>query len=215
MSYRSLKRALGETSLERKCRFLFGACLLFLITASFWWYGQQTERLVYEQSQNTGKLLVNQALLSQHWESLETREREKEEEQWEWEVLVQELVSRLPKGDYEYRFIIPKTTFEENRPEGKTEEEIVRRFMATKPDEDGNYPDPDGPDGFAERIVANGQEYRYYQPVRATDSFCFQACHTLPPGGIGRDRPAGKTRVSEASDARAPTRWATSWRWRA
>ncbi len=37
MSYRSLKRVLGETSLERKCRFLFGACLLMLITGSFWW----------------------------------------------------------------------------------------------------------------------------------------------------------------------------------
>lgn len=36
MSYRSFKRVLGETSLERKCRFLFGACLLLLITSSFW-----------------------------------------------------------------------------------------------------------------------------------------------------------------------------------
>ena len=47
MSYRSFKRVLGETSLERKCRFLFGACLLLLITASFWWYGKRTEQLVY------------------------------------------------------------------------------------------------------------------------------------------------------------------------
>ena len=44
MSYRSIKRVLGETSLERKCRFLFGACLLLLITASFWFYGDQTEQ---------------------------------------------------------------------------------------------------------------------------------------------------------------------------
>ena len=46
MSYRSIKRVLGETSLERKCRFLFGACLLLLIIASFWVYGWQTEKLV-------------------------------------------------------------------------------------------------------------------------------------------------------------------------
>ena len=53
MSYRSLKRVLGETSLERKCRFLFGACLLMLITGSFWWYGRSTEELVYEASRES------------------------------------------------------------------------------------------------------------------------------------------------------------------
>ncbi len=44
MSYRSIKTVLGETSLERKCRFLFGASLLVLITASFWWYGRKRGR---------------------------------------------------------------------------------------------------------------------------------------------------------------------------
>ena len=38
MSYRAFKRLLGETSLERKCRFLFGAGILLLIAASFLWY---------------------------------------------------------------------------------------------------------------------------------------------------------------------------------
>ena len=54
MSYRAFKRLLGETSLERKCRFLFGAGILLLITASFWWYARQTEGLAYEQTQTTG-----------------------------------------------------------------------------------------------------------------------------------------------------------------
>ena len=36
MSYRAFKRLLGETSLERKCRFLFGAFILLLIAGSFW-----------------------------------------------------------------------------------------------------------------------------------------------------------------------------------
>ena len=43
MSYRAFKRLLGETSLERKCRFLFGAFILLLITSSFWLYARQTE----------------------------------------------------------------------------------------------------------------------------------------------------------------------------
>jgi hypothetical protein len=35
MSYRTFKRLLGETSLERKCRFLFGGGLLLLVSGSF------------------------------------------------------------------------------------------------------------------------------------------------------------------------------------
>ena len=46
MSYRSFKHLLGETSLERKCRFIFGLGILVLVTISFFWYGQKTESLV-------------------------------------------------------------------------------------------------------------------------------------------------------------------------
>ena len=46
MSYRGVKRLLGETSLERKCRFLFGACLFSLIAGSFYWYSGKTEEQV-------------------------------------------------------------------------------------------------------------------------------------------------------------------------
>ncbi len=67
MSYNSLKRVLGETSLERKCRFLFGACLLVLITSSFWWYGRRTEELVYQNTRNTGKALVNPIMVQLHY----------------------------------------------------------------------------------------------------------------------------------------------------
>ena len=43
MSYRTMKRLLGETSLERKCRFLFGGGLMLLITGSFYFYYRLTE----------------------------------------------------------------------------------------------------------------------------------------------------------------------------
>jgi two-component system sensor histidine kinase BarA len=62
MSYRAFKRLLGETSLERKCRFLFGAAILMLITLSFWLYAYQTERLAYDQAVNSCRLLVNPSL---------------------------------------------------------------------------------------------------------------------------------------------------------
>src|SRR5438093_4224515 len=59
MSYRAFKRLLGETSLERKCRFLFGAGILVLITASFWLYAYQTEHLAYDQTTTTCRVLVD------------------------------------------------------------------------------------------------------------------------------------------------------------
>src|SRR6202035_1222899 len=60
MSYRAFKRLLGETSLERKCRFLFGAFILVLITSSFWLYARLTESLAYDQLTTTCRLLVIQ-----------------------------------------------------------------------------------------------------------------------------------------------------------
>jgi two-component system, NarL family, sensor histidine kinase BarA len=59
MSYRAFKRLLGETSLERKCRFLFGAGILLLISGSFSLYAYQTEDLAYAQTTTTCRVLVN------------------------------------------------------------------------------------------------------------------------------------------------------------
>jgi len=67
MSYRSLKRVLGESSLERKCRWLFGVSLLVLITGSFWWYGRSTERLVLESTRESARGLVDTSMMIHHW----------------------------------------------------------------------------------------------------------------------------------------------------
>ena len=56
MSYRAFKRLLGETSLERKCRWLLGAAVLVLMTGSFWVYAVQTEGLAHDQLQSTGRV---------------------------------------------------------------------------------------------------------------------------------------------------------------
>ena len=70
MSYRSFKHLLGETSLERKCRFIFGLGILVLVTASFFWYGQKTESLVTRQRTEKAQMLVNYALLPVHVKAL-------------------------------------------------------------------------------------------------------------------------------------------------
>src|SRR6516165_12775597 len=66
MSYRAFKRLLGETSLERKCRWLLGAGVLVLMTGSFWVYARQTEDLAYEQLETTGRNLLSPIVARLH-----------------------------------------------------------------------------------------------------------------------------------------------------
>src|SRR5262249_29484892 len=98
MSYRSLKRVLGETSLERKFLTLFGASLLVLIAGSFWWYGRRNTQLVYEASRESAKSLVTSIIGMHH-----TRV-------WANKDAV-ELVDELKKGSetrpYHFDFIHP------------------------------------------------------------------------------------------------------------
>src|SRR5881275_2649417 len=70
MSYRAFKRLLGETSLERKCRFLFGAGIVVLITLSFWLYAAQTEHLAYDQAETSCRLLVGPLIYQRHLTTL-------------------------------------------------------------------------------------------------------------------------------------------------
>src|SRR5437773_7603842 len=69
MSYRSVKRVLGETHLEWKCLLLFGAAALVLTGASFWFYGWQTEKLVYKQSGQRARPNANAIFLVEHFKA--------------------------------------------------------------------------------------------------------------------------------------------------
>ncbi|MCH2128791.1 MAG: HAMP domain-containing histidine kinase [Pirellulaceae bacterium] len=76
MSYRSFKRVLGETNLERKCRLLFGGCLFLLIMGSFWWSGRRMERFVERQNRQAGRDFVDLALLKYHYVAYPPKELE-------------------------------------------------------------------------------------------------------------------------------------------
>ena len=71
MSYRTLKRLLGETSLERKCRLLFGGGLLLLISGSFYFYSKQTQKIITEQNLEVARNLVTTAIVAKHAEYFE------------------------------------------------------------------------------------------------------------------------------------------------
>ncbi len=137
MSYRSVKRVLGETSLERKCRFLFGACLLLLITASFWWYGERTVDVINEQNRNTGRLLAGVDMLVRHWRTLESKGESKGPENWG--DAAKQLSASFSQQPYEAFYILPNPpkpvpgeSVDYGPPEDNTEAEILQTLLNKK-----------------------------------------------------------------------------------
>jgi signal transduction histidine kinase len=181
MSYRSIKRVLGETSLERKCRLLFGACLLLLITASFWLYSFQTERIVNDQNRTTGRLLVEQDMHVRHNNWLARNET--------YEGLTQGLSALFKKQVYSVRFILPNqpvaTGDEPNefKPHDRRELAMVERFQ--KDEQQGSASSE--PDEYEERMSEDGGEYHYYQPIRASGPVCFTLCHQSVGPATGQE----------------------------
>src|SRR5438874_9646216 len=118
MSYRAFKRLLGETSLERKCRFLFGGFILLLITGSFWLYARQTEHLAYDQLPTTCKLLVNHIVARQ----IATVCRQPDErDDAEGRRALEEWPQAL--SGYEFVFITPNTSRRDRRPDNEYAQE--------------------------------------------------------------------------------------------
>ncbi len=192
MSYRSIKRVLGETSLERKCRFLFGACLLLLITASFWWYGTQTAKIVYNQNRETGRLLVDQVMLVKHWKKLaelETRDQDNAVGMWTGESstppfvkIIDNLTRRLSSQEYGVEFIRPQTLDGAGLPDDEVEWKVLDRFLKSPP----TVAAEEGKLEFDEQLDQAKNEYQYFQPIRAEAS-CLEVCHRAVPGGTGLD----------------------------
>ncbi|MCI0640352.1 MAG: ATP-binding protein [Gemmataceae bacterium] len=161
MSYRAFKRLLGETSLERKCRFLFGAGILVLITLSFWLYAYQTEHLAYRQAVLSCRLLVNPVLAQHHVPHLETKLGQKLDGKALQAAL--NLTSLAPLKDvgkeYQYHFLTDKD-FEDSY-----ERDLFKEFFkANEKQEDS-------------RVLANQQVMLYYAPIRAGKAclVCHQA----------------------------------------
>jgi two-component system sensor histidine kinase BarA len=100
MSYRTVKRLLGETSLERKSRYLFGGSLLLLIAASFYVYARLTSDLVYEQNPKQAQKLIRPIVLEKHIEVLEPALTLKS-----FHEIIDAM--RPPEPEYSFRFFKP------------------------------------------------------------------------------------------------------------
>jgi two-component system, NarL family, sensor histidine kinase BarA len=168
MSYRAFKRLLGETSLERKCRFLFGAFILLLITSSFWLYARQTEGLAYDQLATTCRLLVIQIVDRQlaatcrqnpsqdvPAEEAKSTEEELDEFRRDWGV---------PGSLGKYRiWKVTRGTRPEQMPSDNYTVQRLKEFV-----EDSNKREDD------DLLLSNGP-HLYYAAVRASES-CLK-CH--------------------------------------
>ncbi|MFO0901123.1 MAG: ATP-binding protein [Pirellulales bacterium] len=168
MSYRSFKRVLGETSLERKCRFLFGACLLLLITGSFWWYGNRTEQLVNEQNRRSGPLLVEQAILQRHLVGLETGP--------EMQDMIKGIAEDLTERDYEKAFLRPDSKPARGQPPDPFEQAVLDLYS--------HHPADEVPPFRDRRVNVGGNfVYQYYQPIYLKKGCLI--CHPTRGAGDG------------------------------
>src|SRR4051812_40894779 len=111
MSYRAFKRLLGETSLERKCRWLLGAGVLLLMTGSFWVYAGQTEGLAYDQLAATGRALMPAILARSHAHG-------EQREVFDAFAKMTESHWPAPQKEYSFRLIVPGSNDPEHQPAG-------------------------------------------------------------------------------------------------
>lgn len=172
MSYRFFKRLVGESSLEWKCLILFGAALLLLITGSFWWYGLVTERLVFEQNEIKGRLLVGTVLTRTHWEKLQNDPLNRN--------LAGILSSELTLPDYDWKFLKPEAAEGIDETVDSWEQELIAKLreqpmpVQTQPTPDVTATTP--PPIHAERFSNDGEQYEYYEAIFASEQTCIN-CH--------------------------------------
>lgn len=171
MSYRTFKHLLGETSLERKCRFIFGGGILALVTLSFYWYGQKTESLVIGQKTEAARVRVDQIIPYLHIKRfLENNQLNS---------LVAELAGEKTKLNQQPRFesfiLKPHLQKGDDQPRDDFEAAALARFRdiaaKARPAPDGERPILDDA-----RIVPGKREYQYAQAVFFKPN-CLVSCH--------------------------------------
>ncbi|MEX0717176.1 MAG: ATP-binding protein [Planctomycetaceae bacterium] len=161
MSYRMVKRLFGETSLERKCRFLFGGGLMLLITGSFALYAHQNSKLVYDQKETVALSYVQPTLIVKHWQYFEPEES--------FRGVIEQMArdarpSGLPESSRPEVF---PADLENAKPEARPIDDTPYKALAEI---------RQGAAKFIDIKEADG-EYHYYAPIRAEPT-CVALCHS-------------------------------------
>ena len=192
MAYRTFKRFVGETSLERKCRFLFGASLLLLILGSFLWCSRETTKIVYDNPRSSCRSLAANALIRLHLVQLEDPKSR---------GLIGEMADEFDDREYESQLLSLKSVDRDYllQPEGK-ELENLNDLRKKYQDQLKALNDPDATDVrekmgsflddveslefykgpvpvFMDNTLDRSGKYVYYQPVYWKES-CI-GCHKI------------------------------------
>lgn len=190
MSSRGLKRVfVGETSLERKCRWWFGIALGVLLVLTFYWSGQQLRGIMRENDQDVGPELVRAAWVEPHFEYFLQPTADEQaglspEGLETWKGIIESLVesSRKFGEDFESYAIQPQGAANPEglgRPTNEFEQDLLRFYSESTPAEakpSWSYLD-------------DKKIYRYYKAMYA-DKSCVN-CHRVlgkpPRPGLDED----------------------------
>jgi signal transduction histidine kinase len=165
MSYRAFKRLLGETSLERKCRWLLGAGVLVLMTGSFWVYAHQTEGLAYGQLETTGRALLSHIVARLHVKGDQLRAVN------DFQALTETHWPAQLKG-YNYKLIKPLSQDPDFQPAPDDLNPLFKFLDDSRKDE-------------VSRQAPKENAFYYYGAIRAGES-CID-CHR-DPNKVGADK---------------------------
>ncbi|MDA1050815.1 MAG: ATP-binding protein [Planctomycetota bacterium] len=214
MGYRSIKRALGETNLERKCRILFGLCLGVLTGFTFWGVDVIGEGLVMQTIRQMGRDWANISLYRLHWHALENDQQFREQvvefekdlltEDYRWEILGTGadtgswIFLRDPKvseSPQERQLITELRTkwVQQLRQVGQAAVDQTRE--SGKTDGIRESQDPSVTPVSDDLSDSSKNEYYYYQPVYWKDS-CLK-CHSTTNDALAASDLASSTRSAE------------------
>jgi two-component system sensor histidine kinase BarA len=188
---KSFTDILGETSLERKVRFLFGLCLFLLIAGSFWWYGSRTERLVYASTRSTGRHLVDAIMLQYHWKTLEKEQK--------YASTIESLGKILQSEPYDWRLLRPDAAPQEREQYQRLDTAVLNYFRDRPPPAEPAGGGPATADEYSEFRTEDGSEYHYYQPIRARKNclICHEYRGTASGTPTSADEPRPKLAEGE------------------
>jgi signal transduction histidine kinase len=202
MSYRSFKKALGETNIERKCRVLFGICLGILIVAAFLCVDRIGEKLVKQTAEQIGRDYVGISLVYLHW-TFWSREPERDfVVQMGQDLLAQEYESSvlaLGEDDVPWKMVEnwnPPADDDERKLLVELKKRWTQQMLIEKVEEgeastSETSPTPASDFGggevdrmervFDTMVIPSEGRYNYYQPVYWSKT-CFAGCHDPIPG---------------------------------
>jgi signal transduction histidine kinase len=195
MGYRTVKRVLGESNLERKCRRLFGVGMLLIISGSFYVYSRYNDRIVLDQNRFLGEVVLGSALTETHARLLADNETSySTEEKSSFKNLFKVLANRFRRRSYRLTAIYPLNQEGVTRPQDQFELDLLEKWVAQGKDLDSdaaieelektNKPWQQRPVVAATTADAPGGQsaepsatYQYYEPVFAKQ-VCVD-CHRL------------------------------------